>query len=412
MSKTFDLCGLCGRLRIAAALLAAIGLLAAVPAGVTAAPPGNPGFEAGLMGWSIGGNVTTRTGVEVVNDLYQWTVTPYQTRLCALTPDAAYGGTWEETAAALMLPAEAQSYLTGAFVTAEGTFDTTDCAWIHTDLQLDAGESVTLAWNHVSGDALPYNDASAATFVCLDDSAVRGRIDGHPAQVELLGAIQPGSARCATEDYGATGWQTIVFQAETAGQYRLGMMVCNLTDDRRDPWLLVDELPGTTLCDGTAFTALTPDPSAPLQPLPAVPTPTPTTAPTTVPTTAATTTVAPTTTVTTAATTGPATVTTSEATSPATDAGSPTTATGTPTSSSGLPQDTTAAAVTGGSAASSTTLTSPSTPTPTSSLPSTGEPGPASGATALTGALLLAVAGVFVVTRFRRCAGRKSSRLR
>ena len=253
---------------MAAALLAAIGLLAAFPAGVTAAPPGNPGFEAGLMGWSIGGNVTTRTGVEVVNDLYQWTVTPYQTRLCALTPDAAYGGTWEETAAALMLPAEAQSYLSWAFVTAEGTFDATDCAWIHTDLQLDAGESVTLAWNHVSGDALPYNDASAATFVCLDDSAVRGRIDGHPAQVELLGAIQPGSARCATEDYGATGWQTIVFQAETAGQYRLGMMVCNLTDDRRDPWLLVDELPGTTLCDGTAFTALTPDPSAPLQPLP------------------------------------------------------------------------------------------------------------------------------------------------
>ncbi len=335
--------------------------------------------------------------MEVVNELYRWTVTPYQTRLCALTPDASYDCTWEETATALLLPADAQSFLTGAFATSTGTFPATDFAWISIDLPLEAEESVTLAWNHVSGDALPCNDASAATFVCLDDPAVRGCIDGHPAQVELLGAVQSGSARCATEDYGATGWQTIVFQAETAGQYRVGMTVFNLTDDQRDPWLLVDELPGTTLCDDTAFDALTPDPAAPLQPLPAVPTPIPTTSTTAAPTTAD-----PTTATTTAGTTGTSTGNTAATTAATT--GDPTSAATTATTTSGEPQVTTGASATGGAG-------SPSSP-PTSPLPPTGEPGPASGATALAGALLLAAAGAGAVTRFRRRAGQKSKHLR
>lgn len=406
MSKTFDHFGRCGRtrtrassrgpgrwLRMAAALLAVIGLVAAASAGVNATQPANPGFEAGLMGWSIGGNVTTRTGVEIVNELHQWTVAPYQTRLCALTPDAATGGTWEAAAAALLLPADALAYLTGAFADSDGVFAATDFAFLHTDLELEAGESVTLAWNHVSGDALPRNDASAATFVCLDDPAVRGQIDGHPAQVELLGAVQPGTARCATDDYGATGWQTIVFEAGPAGRYRLGMAVFNLTDESRDPWLLVDEAPGTTLCDGTAFSALSPDPAAPLQPMPAVPTPTPTTSTTAAPTTAV-----PTTATTTAGTTGAATGSTTATT------GDPTSAAATATTTSGVPRDTTAASSTGGAG-------SPSSP-PTSPLPPTGEPGTASGATALAGALLLAAAGTGAVTRFRRRAGQKSKHLR
>jgi hypothetical protein len=374
---------------------------------VIAAPPANPGFEAGLMGWSIGGNVTTRTGVEVVNDLYEWTVAPYQTRLCAMTPDASLGGTWEETAAALMLPAGAQTYLTGAFASSGGAFAATDFAWLHTDLQLAAGESVTLAWNHVSGDALPYNDASAATFVCLDDPAVRGRIDGHPAQVELLGAVQPGSARCATDDFGATGWQTIVFQADTAGRYRLGWMVFNLTDDRRDPWLLVDELAGSTLCDGVAFAALSPDPAAPLQPLPAVPTPVPTTA---APTTAVPTTAAPTTETT--AATSPTTPagTTSQPATPTTAATQPTaSATDSPAAStSPSSPDPTEPEQTQGGTGFPGAVTSPSTPTSTPSLPPTGESGPASGTTALVGAFLVTLAGAGAAMRYRRCNRRKT----
>ncbi|RYE01698.1 MAG: VCBS repeat-containing protein, partial [Sphingomonadales bacterium] len=97
----------------------------------------------------------------------------------------------------------------------------TEGAAMKTSLTLQAGDVVTFDWNFTTDDYAPYKDFAFAT--------VNGR-------TYSLSNTQ------ATGDYGATGWNTFTFTADTAGTYVLGQGVMNDKDTAAESYLAVDAI--------------------------------------------------------------------------------------------------------------------------------------------------------------------------
>ena len=243
------------------------------PSSAPAAPvaPANLGFESGnTTSWTISNttgaaNWSAGSGAAVVTGLSHtpgggksWTVTPYGTYMLSLQPGSG-APTFDSATASLGLTAgqntAIKSYLTGL----GGNSNPTNAAWVKRDMTLQAGVTYSIAWQYLSTDYTPFNDGSMITLVHKTDASKVPTLNNAQRNYALLGFTNPGTGDYSTNSYGATGWQVATFTVPTDGDYSLGFAAFNLGDTTLSPILLIDEMQGTTMLNGTAFNPVPPN---------------------------------------------------------------------------------------------------------------------------------------------------------
>ena len=243
------------------------------PSSAPAAPvaPANLGFESGnTTSWTISNttgaaNWSAGSGAAVVTGLSHtpgggksWTVAPYGTYMLSLQPGGG-SPTFDSATASLGLTAgqntAIKSYLTGL----GGNSNPTNAAWVKRDMTLQAGVTYSIAWQYLSTDYTPFNDGSMITLVHKTDGTKVPTLNNAQRNYALLGFTNPGTGDYSTNSYGATGWQVATFTVPTDGDYSLGFAAFNLGDTTLSPILLIDEMQGTTMLNGTAFNPVPPN---------------------------------------------------------------------------------------------------------------------------------------------------------
>ena len=243
------------------------------PSSAPAAPvaPPNLGFESGnTTSWTISNttgaaNWSAGSGAAVVTGLSHtpgggksWTVAPYGTYMLSLQPGGG-SPTFDSATASLGLTAgqntAIKSYLTGL----GGNSNPTNAAWVKRDMTLQAGVTYSIAWQYLSTDYTPFNDGSMITLVHKTDGSKVPTLNNAQRNYALLGFTNPGTGDYSTNSYGATGWQVATFTVPTDGDYSLGFAAFNLGDTTLSPILLIDEMQGTTMLNGTAFNPVPPN---------------------------------------------------------------------------------------------------------------------------------------------------------
>ena len=240
------------------------------PPPAPAAPP-NLGFETGnTTSWTISNttgaaNWSAGSGAAVVTGLSHtpgggksWTVAPYGTYMLSLQPGGG-SPTFDSATASLGLTAgqntAIKSYLTGL----GGNSNPTNAAWVKRDMTLQAGVTYSIAWQYLSTDYTPFNDGSMITLVHKTDGTKVPTLNNAQRNYALLGFTNPGTGDYSTNSYGSTGWQVATFTVPTDGDYSLGFASFNLGDTTLSPILLIDEMQGTTMLNGTAFNPVPPN---------------------------------------------------------------------------------------------------------------------------------------------------------
>jgi len=274
--------------RLTTGPLAALSLMTALalygPSAMAAVDITNIGFETGtLSGWTysktgtqgstsygstgVGAAVVTgMTDFEADNGTHSWTVTPFGNNMASLQAGA---GSDSFTTAATALGLDAASR---ALVASTMAGSPTNASWLYQDLTLAAGDYFSMAWQYVSTDYEPFNDASLTSLINLGDASVFATVNNQNAQYALLGATNLGTGSYSTGSYGATGWQVATYQVSTAGTYRLGFMSLNLQDTQLSPVLFVDQAPGLTFDKGVPFGPVAPNPGSGAPTTPTTPT--------------------------------------------------------------------------------------------------------------------------------------------
>ncbi|MGV6487483.1 autotransporter-associated beta strand repeat-containing protein [Stenotrophomonas bentonitica] len=274
--------------RLTTGPLAALSLMTSLalygPSAMAAVDITNIGFETGtLSGWTysktgtqgstsygstgVGAAVVTgMTDFEADNGTHSWTVTPFGNNMASLQAGA---GSDSFTTAATALGLDAASR---ALVASTMAGSPTNASWLYQDLTLAAGDYFSMAWQYVSTDYEPFNDASLTSLINLGDASVFATVNNQNAQYALLGATNLGTGSYSTGSYGATGWQVATYQVSTAGTYRLGFMSLNLQDTQLSPVLFVDQAPGLTFDKGVPFGPVAPNPGSGAPTTPTTPT--------------------------------------------------------------------------------------------------------------------------------------------
>jgi hypothetical protein len=250
-------------------------------AGQTAPPPApaapaNLGFEAGnTTSWTISNttgaaNWNAGSGAAVVTGLQHtpgggksWTVAPYGTYMLSIQPGGG-APTFDSATASLGLTA-GQNTAIKTLLTQQanagggGNPTPTNAAWVKRDMSLQAGVTYSIAWQYLSTDYTPYNDGSIITLVHKTDASKVPTLNNAQRNYALLGFTNPGTGDYSTNSYGATGWQVATFTVPADGDYSLGFAAFNLGDTTLSPILLIDEMQGTTMLNGTAFNPVPPN---------------------------------------------------------------------------------------------------------------------------------------------------------
>jgi hypothetical protein len=260
----------------------------------------NMGFESGnTSGWTIGasntGTMTTTitgsgTGVSLITGTpgtvtfnagshpgtgtagsayYQapvspttWSFSAYGNNMLALQPNAQTN--WSTVGAELGLTSAQISSLssmlqTQAQASGFGSGSITNLAYAYTTVTLTAGTTYNMAWNYIGTDYVPFNDGSITTLTPVSGTTGATTVNNYAENYALLGFTNPGTGDYSAGTFGSTGWQVSTYNVDTTGTYQLGFAVFNLDDTSLSPVLLVDDLQGTTLQNGTTFGAVAPN---------------------------------------------------------------------------------------------------------------------------------------------------------
>ena len=260
---------------------AATGSTTPLAAGQTAAPPApvapaNLGFESGnttswtisnttgAANWNSGSGAAVVTGLQHTPDSGKtWTVTPYGTYMLSLQPGSG-APTFDAATTSLGLTSTQntaiKNLLTQQAQVSGGDPTPTNAAWVKRDMSLKAGTTYTIAWQYLSTDYTPFNDGSIITLVNKTDSTKVPTLNNAVRNYALLGFTNPGTGDYSTSSYGSTGWQVATFTVPADGDYVLGFAVFNLGDTALSPILLIDEMQGTTMLNGSVFNPVPPNP--------------------------------------------------------------------------------------------------------------------------------------------------------
>jgi len=239
---------------------------------------GQAGFETGnLNGWTTSGGDATAS--QAVTNLCTgggkcWTINPYGSWMGKLYPTSVVQFNAATTSLGLT---SVENNAIRQFMNANaggGNPTPTDASWMKRTITLTAGTTYSFAWNYVSTDYTPFNDGSMVTLVHSTNASIVPTLNNSQQRYGLLGFTNPGTGNYATDSYGSTGWQKVVFTVPQTGDYVLGFATFNLGDTALSPILFVDEIQGTTLLNGTSFAPIAPNPGSTAPPA-TTPTPPP-----------------------------------------------------------------------------------------------------------------------------------------
>ncbi len=227
---------------------------------------GQAGFETGnVNGWTTSGGDATAS--QAVTNLCTgnskcWTINPYGSWMGKLYP----AGSVQFNAATTSLGlTSVENNAIRQFMTANaggGNPTPTNASWMKRTMTLTAGVTYSFAWNYVSTDYTPFNDGSMVSLVHSTNASITPTLNNSQQRYGLLGFTNPGTGNYATDSYGSTGWQKVIFTVPQTGEYVLGFATFNLGDTALSPILFVDEIQGTTLLNGTSFAPIAPNPGS------------------------------------------------------------------------------------------------------------------------------------------------------
>ncbi len=242
----------------------------------------NAGFENALTGWTTNGTATSVSGTHAISfgaspsmqmtdevkailgdsNQMTWLISPYENSMAKLEATGSYSEFNDNFKTDMGVTDETVNYIKDTFYETSNK-KPTNMAYISKTFNATAGDVYQVAWNYVSGDYVPWNDGSVLTFANNNDSTKTAVLDGIKAEVTILGATNPGTGNYTTASYGSTGWQTTTIEVLETGTYTLGISVFNLGDTALNPYLLIDNIAGTTTLNGQNFDPLDKDENAP-----------------------------------------------------------------------------------------------------------------------------------------------------
>ena len=224
------------------------------------------GFESGnLTGWTTSGGDSTASQAltnYTAGGGKTWTINPYGSWMGKLYPSGSVQFNSATTSLGLTT---AENTAIRQFMNANaggGNPTPTNASWMKRTMTLTAGTSYSFAWNYLSTDYTPFNDGSMITLVHSTNAGIVPTLNNSQQRYGLLGFTNPGTGNYATDSYGSTGWQKATFTVPVTGDYVLGFATFNLGDTALSPMLFVDEIQGTTLLNGAAFTPIAPNPGS------------------------------------------------------------------------------------------------------------------------------------------------------
>lgn len=181
----------------------------------------NAGFENGLDGWTtVGGGVTATSSTTVTTyDDVEWDILAAGTKMAQLTPAGTDIGT---VAGALGVSAAFFSDPTGGI---------TDASAIYQSFSANAGDTVSMYWDYVATDYIPFDDPAFALLI------------GPGNSITTLASIYGNGIAVGTS--GHSGWQKFSHTFATGGSYTLAFVTTNTRDQVLDSYLFLDGAPGS-----------------------------------------------------------------------------------------------------------------------------------------------------------------------
>jgi hypothetical protein len=192
----------------------------------------NQNFETGtLSGWTTLGTVAAvgATSVTTFNSII-WNVSPNLTTMAQLNPDGLSVSSIEST---LGITAGTLNALN----TNPDGGSLTDGAAIYQSFTGNSGDTISMAWDYVATDYIPFNDPAFAIIINPDNSVVVDVL----ASTHGLG-IPVGTA-------GHSGWNTFDYALTQTGNYTIAFVTTNDKDTILDSVLFVDNVPGGATCN-------------------------------------------------------------------------------------------------------------------------------------------------------------------
>lgn len=186
----------------------------------------NQGFETpGLVGWTTLGSVVATGSTNVTTfDGTNWTVNADGTLMAQMQSAGASQGAVEA-----FLGIAPGSLSAGNANPSGGSL--TNGSAIFQDFAGLAGDTVTMFWNYVATDYIPFNDPSYAV------------ISGTDEDISVLASIHGLGTTVGTS--GNSGWQEFTYVLPAAGNYKLGFATFNDKDTILNSYLHLDGQAGT-----------------------------------------------------------------------------------------------------------------------------------------------------------------------
>jgi hypothetical protein len=210
--------------------LALSAVFMAANAGAAVISLSNSNFETGnTSGWNTLGSVTATPSTSVTTfDGTIWTIGAAGTTMAQLDSNGVSVATIEST---LGLTAGSLNALN---TNPDGGVLTNGAA-IYQSFSGNAGDTLSMAWDYVARDYIPFNDPAFAVIINPDLTA----------SITVLASIQGLGLAVGTS--GHAGWQVFDHALTQTGDYLIAFVTTNDKDQILDSALFLDDVPGSAV---------------------------------------------------------------------------------------------------------------------------------------------------------------------